>query len=232
MDAQRRGQLASALEAVHARIATALASCDRVEPPTLIVVTKYFPGTDVEILYDLGVRDIGESRDQEARLKVADLDFRDDLRVHFIGQVQTNKAASVVRYADVIHAVDRPKLVSALARAAHSRPQPVDVLVQVDLETRPGRGGVVPDHAARLADAIAETAELRLRGVMAVAPLGSDPEPAFATLAEVATRISAHHPEATWISAGMSTDLEVAVRYGATHLRVGGAILGSRPPRR
>lgn len=182
-------------------------------------------------LAELGVRDIGENRDQEARVKVTEIADRGRLTVHFIGQVQTNKAASVARYADVVHSVDRPKLAQALGGAAARYGRCLETLIQVDLSQAPGRGGVQPTQARALADIVAATEGLSLRGVMAVAPLGADPAAAFERLAELADGIRADHPSARWISAGMSGDLEIAVGFGATHLRVGSAILGSRPPR-
>jgi pyridoxal phosphate enzyme (YggS family) len=182
----------------------------------------------------LGIRDVGENKDQEARAKQADL-AELDLRWHFVGQLQRNKARSVVRYADVVHSVDRPELAAALGSASERlRDRPLEVLLQVDLseEASPdsGRGGVHPGGVSQLADAVAGQTSLRLRGVMAVAPLGGDPERAFARLADVAAGLAEHYPEADWISAGMSGDLEVAVKRGATHVRVGSALLGKRMP--
>jgi PLP dependent protein len=195
-------------------------------------VTKFFPASDVDLLAGLGVTAIGENRDQEVSAKLADVGARTQLEVHFIGQVQSNKAGSVVGYADVVQSVDRPKLVAALDRAAGSADTVTDVLVQVNLDAAKGRGGVPADGARALADQVAATEHLRLRGVMAVAPLGADPDPAFARLQEVARAIREDHPGADWVSAGMSGDLEAAIAHGATHLRVGSAILGTRQPHR
>ena len=148
--------------------------------------------------------------------------------MHFIGQLQSNKAASVAHYADVVQSLDRAKVVRALDRAAGQLGRRLDVTVQVRLDEAEGRGGVVPGEARALADLVAGAQSLTLRGVMAVAPLGGDPRAAFARLREVADGIRGDHPDATWVSAGMSGDLEAAVAEGATHLRVGSAILGSR----
>ena len=231
----RRAQVAQGLTTVRRRIAAACAAADR-DPTaiTLIVVTKFFPARDVRLLADLGVRDVGENRDQEAAAKLAELAqsdpaIRATLRTHFIGQLQTNKAASVATYADVVHSVDRDRLVAALAKGADRAERRLDVLVQVSLDGSRGRGGVPPDEVPALADLVAAAAPLRLRGVMAVAPLDADPDEAFARLAEISRALRADHPDAGAISAGMSGDLEAAVRHGATHLRVGSAILGSRP---
>ena len=232
-DAGRRAELERNLATVRARIEAAcdLAGRDPADV-SLVAVTKFFPATDVDLLAELGIAAIGENRDQEASAKVAELRRRDDLEVHFIGQLQTNKASSVVSYADVVQSVDRPKLVAALDRAAAARGVRPAVLVQVSLDEPPDRGGVEPGGAAALADQVAACAHLELRGVMAVAPLGGDPDAAFARLAEVARGIHEAHPGASWVSAGMSGDLEAAVAHGATHLRVGSAILGSRQSHR
>jgi PLP dependent protein len=228
--ASRREELSRGLAAVRSRIEHA---CERAgrdpDELTLVAVTKFFPPTDVDLLAELGVRAIGENRDQEAAVKVAALTHRDDLEVHFIGQLQTKKAGSVVRYADVVHSVDRSKLVRALDHAAAARDRRLSVLVQVSLDDTPGRGGVPLAGLEALADEVAGCDALDLRGLMAVAPLGADPDPAFARLEEAAHGIRHRHPGATWISAGMSADLEQAIGHGATHLRVGSAILGSRP---
>ena len=225
----RRAQLAAGLAAVDRRIDGALASSGRTERPVIVVVTKFFPPSDVDLLAELGVSDVGENRDQEAAAKFAEVSHRPELTLHFIGQLQSNKAGSVARYADVVQSVDRPKLVRALARGAEAADRTLDALVQVSLDDAPGRGGVPWQEAVRLADAIAGVEALRLRGVMAVAPLGADPRAAFSRLREVSEQVRRAHPQACWISAGMSGDLEEAIAEGATHLRVGTAILGSRP---
>lgn len=230
----RRAELDERLSAVRARVARACDAAGR-DPGelTLVAVTKFFPASDADLLAELGVCAIGENRDQEAAAKVAALTRRADLAVHFIGQLQTNKAHSVVRYADVIQSVDRPKLVAALDRAAGEAGVRPSVLVQISLDVDgAGRGGVRPEVADELADAVAACEHLQLRGVMGVAPLCGDAGEAFARLRTVADGIRAVHPQASWVSAGMSGDLEAAVAHGATHLRVGSAILGSREPHR
>lgn len=225
----RTAELAANLAEVNARIDAACRSVGR-DPAevTLVVVTKTWPADDVRLLAGLGVRDVGENRDQEAAPKAAACTGL-GLRWHFVGQLQSNKAKSVVRYADVVHSVDRPHLVHALAAAADRAGRRVGCLVQVRLEPVEGRGGAAPDDVLALADQIDGAAALVLLGVMAVAPLGEPPEPAFARLAEVAAAVRREHPGATWVSAGMSGDLEAAVAAGATHVRVGTAVLGGRP---
>ncbi len=234
VDVRRRDEIAHNLDAVRSRIAAACADAGRKpEEVTLTVVTKFFPASDVRILAELGVRDIGENRHQEAAEKAAECADL-DLRWHFIGSVQSNKAKAVAGYADVVESVDRPKLLSGLSRGAHERDAIVDCLVQVNLdpeaETAEGRGGVAPGDALGLAERVRAAEGLRLRGVMAVAPLGEDPAPAFRRLAQVAEEVRGLEPSATWVSAGMSGDLEDAVRTGATHVRIGSAVLGPRPP--
>lgn len=225
----RRAELAANLAAVRGRIAAACADAGR-DPGEvdLVVVTKFFPASDVRLLADLGVTDVGENRHQEAQAKAAECADL-GLTWHFIGGLQSNKAAAVASYADVVESVDRPKLVHALARGAEERE--VDVLLQVSLDPsdRAGRAGADPADLAALAAAVAAAGPLRLRGLMAVAPLGEDPATAFARLADIRSAFLDDHPEATWLSAGMSGDLEQAVHAGATHVRIGSAILGSRP---
>jgi pyridoxal phosphate enzyme (YggS family) len=231
-DEPRRDELARNLAAVRERIAAACAAAGR--PPDdvhLTVVTKYFPASDVRLLADLGVEAVGENRHQEAEAKSAECGDL-PLRWHFIGGLQSNKAAAVAAYADVVESVDRAKLVAGLDRGAVRREHPVDCLVQVSLDppdAHGGRAGVLPDDVGRLADEVASAGMLRLRGLMAVAPLGEEPAAAFARLASVRERLLVAHPDATWLSAGMSGDLEQAISCGATHVRVGSAVLGSRP---
>ena len=230
--AARREELALRLEQVRTRVAGAVAAAGRTDDPVLVVVTKFFPASDVDLLAGLGVSDIGENRDQEASAKCAEVAARERLTVHFIGQLQSNKAGSVASYADVVQSLDRAKVVRALDRGAQQAGRTLDVTVQVNLDRAQGRGGVAPAQARELADLVAGSEALTLRGVMAVAPLGEDPGAAFARLQEVADGIRRDHPGATWVSAGMSGDLEAAVAQGATHLRVGSAILGSRESHR
>jgi pyridoxal phosphate enzyme (YggS family) len=228
---ERRQEIAAGLGAVRERIARSCAHAGRDESDVrLIVVTKFFPASDVRLLADLGVTDIAENRHQEAEAKAAECADL-ELTWHFIGGLQSNKAAAVARYADVVHSVDRRKLVAPLDKGAHERSHPVDVLLQVSLDP-PGtdqRSGADADELDALADAVDEAGMLQLRGLMAVAPLDEDPEAAFARLAEIRARFLDSRPDARWLSAGMSGDLEAAVAAGATHVRIGSAVLGSRP---
>ena len=223
----RLEELAANLAEVEARVTRACTAAARArDEVSLIAVTKTWPVSDCVLLRDLGVTDLGENRDQEAAHKAAAVS---GVRWHFVGSVQTNKARSVASYADVVHSVDRPSLVSVLGDGAVRTSRTVDVLLQVTLDGDPTRGGADPAAVPGLAEQVALTAGLRLAGVMAVAPLGADPADAFARLADVSARLRADHPHATAISAGMTGDLEQAVLAGATHLRVGTAVLGARP---
>ncbi|GIE96891.1 YggS family pyridoxal phosphate enzyme [Paractinoplanes rishiriensis] len=196
-------------------------------------MTKTYPASDVVLLAGLGVTDVGENRDQEAAAKAAEVRAAGATpRWHFVGQLQRNKVKSVIGYADVVESVDSERLAQALARAAPGRPAPLEVLVQVSIDGDPERGGAAGDDLWRTADAVAGADGLRLGGLMAVAPLGWEPDRAFEVLAGLAARLVAAHPAATAVSAGMSGDLEAAVRHGATHVRIGTSLLGMRNPLR
>lgn len=244
IDSNRQVELTTRLGEVRARIARACEASGRAPTSvTLIIVTKTWPASDVRLLAGLGVRDVGENRDQEAAPKAAEC-AELNLRWHFIGQLQTNKARSVARYAHAVHSIDRLALVSALDKAAAAADRRVGALIQVSLDPAADlwagadaapepdrrRGGVAPGEVPGLAAALAASEHLDLRGVMAVAPVQQDAGQAFERLAAAAARLRSEHPSATWVSAGMSGDLEAAIRNGATHVRVGSAVLGTRPP--
>ena len=224
----RRDELAANLAALEGRVGAACAAADRARAEvTVVAVSKTWPASDVEILRELGVRDFGENRDAEAAAKAAAVA---GVRWHFVGAVQTNKARSVASYADVVHSVDRPGLVDALARGAQRAGRVVDALVQVSLDGDPARGGALPVEVPALAEQVAAADGLRLAGLMAVAPLEEEPTAAFARLRAVTDDVRRRHPDATVLSAGMSGDLEAAVAAGANVLRVGTALFGHRSP--
>ncbi len=226
----RIDELRTNLETVRRRITDATLAAGRGDEVGLVVVTKFFPASDVRLLAELGVTDVGENRHQEAEAKAAECADL-GLRWHYIGGLQSNKAAAVAAYADVVETIDRPKLVGPLSRGAQSRGREVDVLLQVSLDP-PGsdhRSGIDPAGLEDLGRRVADAEGLRLRGLMAVAPLGQEPVEAFARLAEVREAFMEQHPEAAELSAGMSGDLEAAISLGATHVRVGSAVLGPRP---
>lgn len=242
MSEVRREELAENLRLVRERIAAACRKAGRgADEVTLIAVTKTYPAEDVVRLAELGATEVGENRDQEASPKAAQVAAAGArVRWHFIGQLQRNKCKSVVRYADVVHSVDSVRLAGALAEAARrGREQPLDVLVQVSIDSDPSRGGAVSAigqpvdgdiDLGRVLATVAGSESLRLRGLMAVAPLGWVPERAYAVLADIAAACRAQYPAATWLSAGMSSDVEQAIDYGSTHVRVGTALLGNRAP--
>ncbi|MGY5882169.1 YggS family pyridoxal phosphate-dependent enzyme [Modestobacter lacusdianchii] len=228
------GRLAENRQAVRERIDAAARAAGR-DPASvrLLAVSKTRPAEDVRALAGLGQLDFAENRVQELAGKAADLADLTGLRWHLVGQLQRNKAAAVVRLGAGVQSVDRASLVQALSRAADREGRTVDVHLQVDLGGPEGelgaRGGADPDEVPGLADAVAEAPGLRLLGLMAVAPRGEAPAPAFARLAELAARVRADHPAALELSAGMSGDLEAAVTAGATEVRVGTALFGARP---
>jgi PLP dependent protein len=227
---RRTDEIAAHLRAVNERLTAACRAAGRGrDDVTLIAVTKTFPADDVRRLLALGIRDIGENRDQEAAAKAAEL-ADVDVHWHFVGQLQANKCRSVARYADAVHSVDRDRLVSALSRAAVEAERKIAAFVQVSLDGDPTRGGATPAEVPHLADRVAAAPGLELAGVMAVAPVDGDAAAAFARLADVAAGVRAVHPHAVAISAGMSGDLESAVAIGATYVRIGTALLGGRPP--
>ncbi|MFS0733269.1 YggS family pyridoxal phosphate-dependent enzyme [Microbacterium sp. 1P10UB] len=217
---------------VDARIADAARRAGR-DPRdiTRIVVTKFHPTSLVEDLVRLGVRDVGENRQQELSAKRAELPDA-GLRWHFVGQAQANKARAIRAAASAVHSVDRARIVDALdAAAPDDGADPLDVFLQVNLTDDAGRGGVAPADLERLAEHATGCRSLRVRGVMAVAPLDEDPADAFERLAGYSRRVRSVVPDATWISAGMTADFAEAIAAGATHLRIGSAITGPRPPR-
>ncbi|HET6185693.1 MAG TPA: YggS family pyridoxal phosphate-dependent enzyme [Trebonia sp.] len=244
--AERRSELEKNLAEVRSRIAVACAAAGR-DPGeiTLIAITKTRPPADVLLLHELGLTDFGENKDQEAAPKAAACAAAladagasagaarsQPLRWHFVGQLQTNKASSVAGYADVVHSVDRVRLARALGAGARKAGRELTCLVQVDLDTPadPARGGVPPGQVREIAEAIEAEQGLILGGVMAIAPLGADPARAFAPLRPCSLAVRAVNPAAAIISAGMSGDLEAAIGNGATHVRIGTALLGARRP--
>ena len=234
----RRAELAAALADLRARVDRACAAAGRAPAEVrLLAVTKTFPAGDAALLADLGLTDFAENRDQEAVAKVAEFDSLRPgagVRWHMVGRLQRNKARSVARWAAEVQSVDSVRLAVALnkavtaAREAGERDQPLDVLIQTSLDADTARGGCPLDQLGELADHVAGSGELRLRGLMAVAPLDADPAAAFARLAGAAARVRESHPGATEISAGMSGDLETAIAQGSTCVRVGTALLGGR----
>jgi len=226
------------LDAVRARIAAACAAVGR-EPAevALLAVTKTVPALDVATLIDLGLDAFGENRVQEASVKLAEvaaLRPSADPRWHLVGSLQRNKARQAVAWAARVESVDSVRLADALDRAAGRvleegrRAAALPVLLQLNVDGAPARGGIPAAGLVALADHVARCPALRLDGLMALAPRGADPDAAFAAVAAAAERLRTAHPAATVVSAGMSADLEVAIRHGSTVVRVGTALSGER----
>jgi pyridoxal phosphate enzyme (YggS family) len=219
------------LEVIQSRIKNACSAAGRdVSEITLIAVTKTYPASDVDLLKQLGIENVGENRDQEASSKKSEV--KNQFKWHFIGQLQSNKAKSVVNYADLIHSVDRWSLAKEIQKSAQGINKVQPVLIQVDLDQSgpdPTRGGIWPAELNELVASINQASHLELKGLMSVAPLGEKPELAFARLKDIRVGFLKENPEAQILSAGMSDDLEAAILHGATHLRIGSALLGERP---
>jgi PLP dependent protein len=241
----RETALADALAALRLRLERAAENAGRKSGEIeLLPVTKFFPATDIAILLGLGLRSFGESREQEASNKIAEISSLEvqeslpEVQWHMVGQIQRNKARSIAGWAHTAHSVSGTKVVSALDRAAADalaedrRSAPLHVYVQLSLDGDGVRGGVdVGDPAAvdALCALVAAAESLELVGVMGVPPMGADPDRAFARFAEEHRRVIGNHPQATGLSAGMSSDLEAAVKHGSTCVRVGTALMGPRP---
>ena len=227
----RLSDIQSNLEIIQSRINKACSAAGRdISEITLIAVTKTYPASDVDLLKQLGIENVGENRDQEASSKKSEV--KNHFKWHFIGQLQSNKAKSVVNYADLIHSVDRWTLAKEIQKSAQGINKVQPVLIQVDLDQSgpdPTRGGIWPEELNELAAAINQASHLELKGLMSVAPLGENPGQAFARLKEIRVAFLKDNPGAQILSAGMSEDLEAAILHGATHLRIGSALLGERP---
>ena len=219
----RKEEITRNLQGVKERINRAAQSAGR-DPADieLIVVTKTFPVSDIEILCDLGETNFGENRDQEAGPKAEII----SATWHFQGQIQSNKIKSICGWADVIHSISSEKEILKFAQSERRH----QLFLQVSLDGQEGRGGASPAELAKLADLVNASNNLELMGLMAVAPLGVEPEKAFADLAQLNQGFQHKFPNAKYLSAGMSGDFEAAIKYGATHIRVGSSILGSRSP--
>ena len=219
----RKLEIQENLQIVNSRIGLAAKTCGR-DPSeiTLIVVTKTFPTSDIEALYQLGIRNFGENRDQEGSVKAPELP--DDCIWHFQGQIQSNKLKSIANWADVVHSIDDLSHASKLSSLVDQK----DIFIQLSLDDQPNRGGVDPENLEEFVSGILAFKNLNLRGAMAVAPLGQEPGTAFARLKELSNQLQKFHPKAHEISAGMSNDFESAIAHGATHIRIGSQILGVR----
>ena len=208
----RRDELAKNLAAIKETIPSGV---------HLIVVTKTFPLIDAQILSELGVTEFGENRDQEGREKALHVPGK----WHFQGQLQSNKLKSICNWADVIQTIDTERYVDLISKASEKS---IEVFIQVTLDGELHRGGALPEDLPKIADRILAADNLRLQGLMAVAPLGEEPARAFERLGRIHNEFKVKYPSAPYLSAGMSGDYLVAIEHGATHVRIGSSILGSR----
>jgi pyridoxal phosphate enzyme (YggS family) len=224
----RVDEISANLEKVNEQIKSAAASVNRLpEDITLVAVTKTFPVSDIEILYSLGIRDFGENRDQEASAKVGLLPK--DVRWHFQGQIQSNKLKSVTSWASYIHSVDQLRYAQMISDYSAGNEKPI--FMQVSLDKPPqSRSGVNPSELLEFAGAISVLPGIRLQGLMAVAPVNSPADQAFAELEDIRSDFLSTFPDAKSLSIGMSGDYQIAIKYGATHIRIGSSILGIRSP--
>jgi pyridoxal phosphate enzyme (YggS family) len=225
-------ELAQRYNQIVERVASAaVASGKSATDITLVVVTKNHPAQLVFDLIALGAREFGENRDQDASPKAKEVlaSSSEDMRWHFIGQLQTNKVRSVLEYADLIHSLDRESLLVELQKRTIDRPKPLGVFIQVNLTEDPARGGVSVKDLDGFATKVLGSEGLRLEGLMGVGGLDKDPAVEFERLAGLSAKLQTLAPEAKGLSMGMSSDFEVAIGYGATHLRIGSAITGKRP---
>ena len=224
----RKDQILSNLELVKAKISTAAQAAGKSPSEiTLIAVTKTFPVSDLEILYELGVRNFGENRDQEAAPKVSALPA--DITWHFQGGIQSNKLKSISNWASVIHSVDKFKYAQMISQFSVGKTK--EIFIQVSLDTLPqSREGVDPADLMQLAEQIMSLPNLEVKGLMAVAPLDQPTEQAFVRLQQIQQKFIQLYPAASSLSSGMSGDYELAISLGATHVRIGSSILGNRSP--
>jgi pyridoxal phosphate enzyme (YggS family) len=222
----RRQEIEENLNQVRKNIAEAASKSGRnPDDINLIVVTKTFPISDLEILYSLGLREFGENRDQEASVKAKALP--QDINWHFQGGIQSNKLKSICSWASVIHSVDKFKYAQIISEQKSATP--MQIFIQVSLDQPPeSRGGVDPAKLIELANRISSLPNLKVLGLMAVGPVDQEVEPVFARLQQIQASFLTYFKDANFLSSGMSGDYEMAISYGATHLRIGSSILGNR----
>ena len=222
---QRELEIATALANVEERISKASAAAGRERSEiTLIAVTKTYPATDVKILRNLGVKNFGENRSDEG-LEKSELI---PATWHFQGQVQGRKLKDIALWALFIHSIDSSDHIAKLSRICSERDRKISIFLQLSLDGAPDRGGVRAEQLTQLAEQVASDTNLHLAGLMCVPPVEYEFDRAFSEIADVHETFKKGFPDAAGLSAGMSSDFEVAIAYGATHLRVGSEILGSR----
>ena len=194
------------------------------EDITLIAVSKTFGAEAIIPVIEAGQRLFGENRVQEAKAKWPDLrEAHPGLELHLIGPLQSNKAKDAVALFDAIHTIDRPKIARVVAREMEAQGRKLKLFIEVNTGQEPQKAGVMPDEASSFYAQCRDEFGLEIDGLMCIPPIDEDPEPHFARLAELNTRLGLKA-----LSMGMSADFEAAIRHGATHVRVGSAIFGAR----
>lgn len=227
----RKQQLQENLERTRADIAEIAKNAGR-PAPELLPVTKFHPAADVALLAELGITDVAENREQEARAKAAELP---QMCFHMIGQIQTKKANHVARWAQSVHSLDTEKLARALNRGvgnalqAGEREGKLPVFIQLSHDGDTARGGVVYADVDVLVGVVEELDNLELRGFMVVPPLDAEPVEVFARVRKLCDEVSGRLGRKLLMSAGMSADMAVAIAAGSDIVRVGTGIMGPRP---
>ena len=226
----RLDELRANLESLESEIQQAAAASNAKQDIQLVAVSKTWPTSDVRFLYELGQRHFGENKSQDAVIKAGELQDLSEIVWHHIGQVQTNKAAQIVSYAEFVHSIDRMRAAEAINKAAANQNKTIKVFIQVSLDDEPSaeRGGVNPTELNELAIEVSGLSSLILVGLMAVAPVEASAEVAFARFDEIAHEFAHNFPDATLRSIGMSGDFSQAIAAGATHLRIGSTLFGNR----
>ena len=227
----RKQELADNLAATKEHISAIAAEHDR-PLPQLLVVTKFHPAEDIALLAELGVEDVAENREQEARAKAQELD---QLRFHMIGQIQTKKANHVARWATSVHSVDSVKLANALDRGVSlakergQRESNLPIFIQVSADGDTSRGGVIREELDEVIEAVEAAEHLEFAGLMVVPPLDADAQEVFSTVRADVDRLSERLGRQLKLSAGMSADMDAAIAAGTDIVRVGTSIMGKRP---
>lgn len=224
--------LAERLAEVRGRISTAAERSNRdLSSIELVIVTKNHSVQLPLELLELGERNFGENRDQEAspKAKLVEEQRPGLANWHFVGQLQSNKVKSMLEYTSTLHSLDRSSLLAELTKQLNKTPDRIfEVFIELNLTDDNNRGGLDPDMIKPFAERVLANPQLKLLGVMGVVGLGVEPAYDFERIAKAGTSLREVSPESVFISAGMSGDFEQAIEYGATHLRIGTAITGNR----
>lgn len=222
----RADEITNGLAQVKERISQAASKAERfLDEITLIAVTKTYPVSDVAILHNLGISNFGENRSDEGAEKSAQVSGI----WHFQGQVQSRKLREIAGWASYIHSIDSAEHAEKLSRICVEMEKDISIFLQLSLDGAPDRGGVTAAEISALAEQVSQLPNIKLVGLMCVPPVSYEHERAFSEISDIHRGFKGAFPEAKLLSAGMSSDFDVAIAHGATHLRVGSQILGSRP---